>query len=231
MKKTLILGVLFTLLFCCNDQNKQEREYYFENQTSFFDLRNSDWTKNVWVRKPENLKMIHESFKKIGYSKLNKLIFKSEKEFLVQNIYIKRNFWELIDSLQLTYNKPETQSKYYFEFWKRRKLEDNDSIVFEIIKELNSTRLNDSELKYEPQFVNDTLVELLKIEFDNNNLNSEKAEFDFYTLKNYGFNQSAYNLLYERSEYSEFDFEREKLKKELAKSKELKPAWLIDNTK
>src|SRR5690606_10008210 len=137
----------------------------------------------------------------------------------------------VMDSLQLTYNKPEIQTKYYAEFWNRRKAERNDSIVFEIIREFNSMKSNKKRLNYKNQFVNDTLVDLLKIEFDNDNLNPQKAKSDFYTLKNYGFHQSAYNLLYERAEYSELKLEREKLKKELTKSTEFKQAWLIDNEK
>jgi hypothetical protein len=75
------------------------------------------------------------------------------------------------------------------------------------------------------------MVDLLKIEFDNENLNSEKAKSDFDILKKYRFDQSAYNLLFERAEYSELDLNREKLKKELTKTKEFKQAWLIDNEK
>lgn len=68
-------------------------------------------------------------------------------------------------------------------------------------------------MNYENQFVNDRLVDLLQIEFDNDNLNSQKVELHFYTLKEYGLNQSAYNLLYERAEYSALELDREKLKK------------------
>ncbi len=175
--------------------------------------------------------MVHESFKKFGYDKLENLIFKSDNEFLIQGIYIKRNFENLIDSLEFTYNKPEIQTKYYDEFWNRRKAEKNDSIVYEIIREFNSIKKNEKQLNYENQFINDTLVDLLKIEFDNDNLNSKKAESNFYTLKKYGFNQSAYNLLYERTEYSKLDLDREKLKKELTKTTEFEQPWLIDNEK
>ena len=136
-----------------------------------------------------------------------------------------------MDSLQLTYNKPEIQTEYYAEFWNRRKVEKNDSIVFDIIREFNSIKSDKNRLNYENQFVNDTLVDLLKIEFSNDNLNSEKAKSDFYKLKNYGLHQSAYNLLYERAEYSERDLDREKLKLELNKTKEYKNAWLIDTEK
>jgi hypothetical protein len=71
----------------------------------------------------------------------------------------------------------------------------------------------------------------LKIEFNNDNLNSEKAKSDFYTLKKYGLHQSAYNLLYERAEYSEMDLDRQKLKQELTKITEYRNAWLIDTEK
>jgi len=230
MKRLLILNILILLLISCAEKEKKEREFYIENQTSFFDLRHSDWTENTWIRKPENLKMIHETFKKFGYEKLESMISKSENHFLFNGIYIKRNFENVIDSLQLTYNKPEIQTKYYAEFWNRRKMEKNDSVVYEIIREFNSMKLDKKRLNYE-KFVNDTLVELLKIEFDNDNLNSEKAKLDFYTLKKYGLHQSAYNLLYERTEYSKLELDRENLKKELETTTESTYPWLIDTEK
>ena len=110
--------------------------------------------------------MVHESFKKLGYDKLENLIYKSENLFIVNGIYIKRNFDDVLDSLQLTYKKPEIQTKYYAEFWNRRKMEKNDSIVYEIIQEFISIKSDKKRLNYENQFVNDTLVDLLKIEFD-----------------------------------------------------------------
>ncbi len=231
MNKLLTISLLIFLFLSCKNDKKSELEFYAENQTSFFDLRNGDWTKNSWIRKPENLKMVHESFKKFGYDKLENLIFKSENEFLIQGIYIKRNFENLMDSLELTYDKPEIQAKYYAEFWNRRKAEKNDSIVYEIIREFNSLKSDNKRLNFENQFVNDTLVDLLKIEFDNYNLNSEKLKSDFYTLKKYGLHQSAYNLLYERAEYSELELDREKLKRELKKTTEFEQPWLIDNEK
>ena len=78
MNKLLTLNILILLLISCVNKEKSETEFYAENQTSFFDLRNSDWTKNTWIRKPENLKMFHESFKKFGYEKLENLVSKSE---------------------------------------------------------------------------------------------------------------------------------------------------------
>ncbi|WJJ96579.1 hypothetical protein [Algibacter luteus] len=231
MNKLLTFSLIVFLFLSCKTDKKSELDFYAENKPSFFDLRNGDWTKNSWIRKPENLIMVHESFKKFGYDKLENLIFKSDKEFLIQGIYIKRNFKNLTDSLELTFNKPELQTKYYAEFWNRRKAEKNDSVVYEIIREFNTMKSDKKQRNYENRFVNDTLVDLLQIEFDNDNLNSKKAESNFYTLKRYGLNQSAYNLLYERAEYSELELDREKLKKELKKATEYTYPWLIDTEK
>jgi len=231
MNKLLVKLILTLFFFSCASNKKSELEFYVENQTSFFGLNRSDWVKNSWIRKPKNLKIVHESFKKFGYDKLENLIFKNDNEFIIHNIYIKRNFENIMDSLLITYNKPEIQTKYYSEFWNRRKVEKNDSIVYEIIHEFNSIKSDKKRLNYENKFVNDTLVDLLKIEFDNDNLNAEKAQSDFYTLKKYGLHQSAYNLLYERAEYSDLKLDREKLKKELTKTTEFTYPWLIDTEK
>ncbi|MBI6115117.1 hypothetical protein [Salegentibacter maritimus] len=231
MNKLLTILLPIFLFLSCKKDKQSELQFYSENQTSFFSLRNGDWTKNSWIRKPENLKMVHESFKKIGYSKLENLILKYENEFLIQDIYIKRNFEDLIDSLELTYDMPEIQGEYYAEFWNRRRAENNDSIVYEIIQEINSMKSDKNQLNYENHFVNDTLVDLLKIEVNRDNLDLKKAESDFYTLVKYGLNQSGYNLLYERSEYSKFELDREELKMKLTKAAEFKEPWLIDNEK
>lgn len=231
MKKLLTLNFLALLLISCHNQDRSESVHYIETQPSFFDLRNSDWTKNSWIRKPENLKIVHESFKKFGYNKLENLIFKGDNEFLIQGIYIKRNFENVMDSLELTYNNPEIQNKYYSEFWNRRRMEKNDSAVYQIISEFNSAKSDREILDYNNQYVNDTLVDLLKIEFATDTLNSEKAISNFYILKKYGLHQSAYNLLYERAEYSDLNLNREDLEGELNKSGINHQAWLVDNSK
>ena len=213
MNKLLTLNILILLLISCANKEKKGLVFYIEKQTSFLGLTHSDWTKNTWIRKPENLKTIHESFKKFGYEKLEKRIFKSDNEFLIHGIYIKRNFEIVMDSLQLAYNNPKAKSKYYSEFWNRRKAEKNDSIVYEIIREFNSIKGNLKQLTHENEFVNDTLVDLLKVEFDYSSLSSKDIETQFYILKNYGFHQSAYNLLYERPENFKVLLNRDKLKK------------------
>tara|TARA_R110001583_G_scaffold194998_1_gene368393 strand:+ start:790 stop:1485 length:696 start_codon:yes stop_codon:yes gene_type:complete len=231
MKKLLIINILILSLISCSEKQKKETEYYIENKTSFFDLRNSDWTKNEWIRKPENLKTIHETFKKFGYEKLEKLINKYDNEFLIQGIYVKRNFDNLLDSLELSYNNLNTENKYYVEFWERRKKEKNDSIVYEIIREIKYQKENNENLICDNRFVNDTLFDLLKIEFYDKDLSNYLAVKHFEKLENYGFHQSAYNLLYERYEYYELKLDRDKMKSKLTKSSKFINPWFQDDTK
>ena len=77
MNKLLTLNILILLLVSCVSKEKKEVEFYVETQTSFFGLNHSDWTKSEWIRKPKNLKMIHETFKKFGYEKLENGIYES----------------------------------------------------------------------------------------------------------------------------------------------------------
>jgi hypothetical protein len=228
----LISFVLALSLISCVKKENKEPDIYIEKQISFFDLRHSDWTKNQWIRKPKNLKIIHETFKKYGYDKLKSLISMNESEFLIEGVYIKQNFEVLMDSLELTYKKPETKSEYYAKFWNRRKAEYNDSIVYEIIRELNTVRKNKKALIYEDRFVNDTLFDLLKIEFDRNgSLSPIVIERNFNTLKKYQLHQSAYTLLFERPENYKALLERDKLKKGLIKAKKYTHPWLMDTQK
>lgn len=218
------------MFFSCSTENKNKPILsYKETQTSFFDLAHGDWISNNWIRKPENLKMLNETFKKFGYLDLLQNCYLDSSEFLIIDIYIKKNFWELIDSLEITYKQDTIASKYYREFWQRRKNEKNDSIVFVIVRDINADRY--SKLVCCPKFVNDTLFDLLEIQFQNENLTTEKAINNFEILKKYGFHQSAYNLLFERHEYYGLDWNKDSLKQTLDTTSVYKGAWINDNTK
>lgn len=218
------------MFFSCSTENKNKPILsYKETQTSFFDLAHGDWISNNWIRKPENLKMLNETFKKFGYLDLLQNCYLDSSEFLIRDIYIKKNFWELIDSLEITYKQDTIASKYYREFWQRRKNEKNDSIVFVIVRDINADRY--AKLVCCPKFVNDTLFDLLEIQLQNENLTTEKAINNFERLKKYGFHQSAYNLLFERHEYYGLDWNKDSLKHTLDTTSVYNGAWIDDNTK
>ncbi|WP_164891008.1 hypothetical protein, partial [Botryobacter ruber] len=236
MKETIIILVAFLVaLASCKDLSKEEYYSFTETHPSFFELRHGDWTKSSWIRKPANLLMVHETFKKVGYANII-TPYLSDNPLIIQEIYIKKNPYNLIDSLLLTYNNEQIDDKYYREFWARRKKENNDSIVFQIIKDIKfsyKTKFTSSVLRMQADsaLVNDTLYQLINIEYRNDDLTSQLALQDIELLKKLGFHQSAYNLLFENSRYSNIDWDRENLSKDLKKADNGLLAWFADDTK
>jgi hypothetical protein len=228
---TIIIFLLILLTSCKNDT--QRRTNYLETKTSFFELRNQNWLRNKWIRKSENLIAVHETFKKFGYKNLisENLIF--DNPMIIQDIYINRRATDLLDSLELTYEDKNIKTKYYREFWNRRKMEKNDIAAYKIIKEINSeiSGKDIPEKNIESKNVNDTLFNLINIEFKKQRLNEEIALKNFEYLRNIGMNQSAYNLLFERHEYENIKWNRDSLMKTLKTSTEFTPPWFDDNSK
>ena len=221
--------------------NHNEGEvYHVENKLSFFDPyeivyangKYQGYTYESWLRKPENIRMLHETFKKIGY---DKLIGKSE---LTANpnlmwAYINRPLDETIDSLIITYPLDTIESKYYREFWQRRIKEGNEEVVFEILLELEKTLLKDETIDYDPDLVNDTLYNLVIIDRLRTNPSTEQALKDFEYLKSIGMYGSAYNLLYENQTYENVRWKEQELVQDLKTDSEncCPRTWVKDNTK
>lgn len=230
-----ILTIGLLTLFCCSQNKKNLKENYVETQPSFFQLKHGKWTTNEWIRKPENLKMIHETFKKFGYVNLISESF-DDNPLILQDIYINNEPYNLIDSLIITFENKDLDVKYYREFWIRREKEKNDSVVYDILKDIQYTYhskvdLQDKSMKPNRELVNDTLLQLLRIEYTEQPLTTDLAVEHFEKLKNLGFHQSAYNLLFERTEYSEIDWNKEELKKKLKTSENYVYPWFEDNQK
>lgn len=235
MRRAFPVVFLVLLMTCSIRESHESSRSYIESSPAFSDLRHGDWLKNEWIRKPQNLLIIHETFKKLGYKKLIPDHLLSAHPFILRDIYINRSAAHLLDSLELTYNQTEIKEKYYREFWQRRKAEMNDSVVYIIIKEINMALKHKPLItQYSPekdaQLVNDTLLRLLQIEY-RDNLTSDIALQDFETLRQLGFHHSAYNLLYERYEYQEILWNRDSLEGTLTPSDFFSYAWFDDNTK
>jgi hypothetical protein len=236
MKTTFnILTGFLLLLTSCNNTTTDDRKNYIESDPSFFDLRNEDWLTNKWIRKPGNLLTIHETFKKVGYNNIIGNIL-SDYPFIVQEIYIKKKGYNLIDSLVLTYKERDKGTKYYKEFWARRESEKNDSAVFVILKEIKysyKTKMTSSilQLKADNSKLNDTLRTLLEIEYRNDTLTTDLALKDFANLRRLGFHQSAYNLLFENYKYQDIKWNKDSLVKTLKQTDKFIYPWFQDNTK
>jgi hypothetical protein len=237
MKTTLkILTGVFLLLISCNNSTTDDMKNYIETDPTFFELRNENWLTNKWIRKSENLLTIHETFKKVGYMKLITGSLLLDSPLIIQGIYINKQGSLLLDSLELTYNLPNIKDKYYREFWQRREAEKNDSVVYIIIKDINFAVKNKIgsrglSLKANPKLVNDTLANLLEIEFRTDSLTKQQAQQDFTTLKQLGFHQSAYNLLFKTYKYQDLQWNRDSLVKTLKQSDKFNCPWFQDDTK
>ncbi len=231
MIRLILILCGFLIFVSCQNGTKKEIEYFKEVKTSFFELRNGDLTENKWIRKPENLTMVHETLKKFNYMDLLKHFYHDSDLFILQGLYIKKDIVTWVDSLILTHEENEIESKYYREFWERRISENNDSVVFEVLKDMQKYKFSKVGPAYSEELVNDTLFELLTIEFEYDSISKPIAEQNFNKLVKYGFHESAYNLLFERNDYYDIDWDRKELKKKLKKTDKYQDAWLIDNTK
>jgi hypothetical protein len=231
-----ILTGLYLLLTCCDHATTEIRKNYVESKPTFFELRNGDWLTNKWIRKPENLLTIHETFKKIGYMKIIPKNLIVDNPLIIQDIYINKQGGHLLDSLEITYKQADIKNNYYREFWQRRKVEKNDRAVYTIIKDINyaiknKTGAAEHSLTANPKILNDTLVDILGIEFQTDTLTEQLAKQNFETLKRLGFHQSAYNLLYETYEYQDLKWDRDRLVKTLKEADQYTSPWFQDQTK
>ncbi len=219
----------------CNNATTDDKKNYVESQPTFFELRNGNWLTNQWIRKPENFLAIHETFKKVGYNNLLGSIL-SDNPVIVQDIYINKKGYDLVDSLVLTYKQREKGTKYFQEFWARRENERNDSAVFVILSDIQysfKTKFTSNvlQLQADNSKLNDTLKTLLQIEYRNDTLTTDVALKDFATLRQLGFHQSAYNLLFERYKYQDIKWNRDSLVNTLQPTNTFIFPWFQDDTK
>ncbi len=233
--------ILFVSLSCSTTGRvEEESTSYIEQTFSFFDPNEPMWLNgknqgniyNSWLRKPENIKMLHETFKKIGY---RKLLTKDERfsTIVKHGISIRKPMNDLIDSLLITYELDTINSKYYREFWQRRIKEGNNELVYEILGEVASELYEDHIIQPNENLVNDTLYHLIMIRDFEVVLTQDIALTNFNYLKKIGMHKSAYNLLYERYRYYDIKWDREELLNELIKDSVncCLSAWIEDDTK
>jgi hypothetical protein len=207
---------------------------YVESKQSFYDPSDPDYTLNTWIRDPKNIKVAHETLKDFGYRNLYTEfeLYDSPCEIFGLYKYVLKPCNILVDSLILTYDINEQASKYFKEFWNRRIKEGNDSIVHEVLKEIQVELYKKEEIEVGGYYVNDTIKTLLRI-YLQTPTSDEQALSDFKFLKSIGLSQSAHNLLYEWTPYETVKWDKELLDKELAKASKmtLQTPVIPDNSK
>ena len=243
MHRSILTFIIIIAVSCVPIKESDEispSRYYIENQLSFFDPyetiyvdgKYQGYTYDVWIRQPHNLKMIHETFKKIGYNNLISEYHLFENPCLLWG-YVNRPLNQIIDSLVITYPFDTISTEYYREFWQRRKEEKNDRVVFEILQEVSEALVQKKSVEYDETMVNDTLYNLVLIDQVQIKPNETQAKINFEYLKNIGMHGSAYNLLYERYDYQDVNWNKDILVKQLrTDSLPCCPrTWIIDDTK
>ena len=231
----ILLGLIIGLvLYSCGVSNNDKHEdfhCYFEKKLSFYDPSSSQWSDSNfyytdWIRKPKNIRFVHENFKRIGYQKI------IDYGYFWEWNSDHRSIRQRIDSLILTFEFDSIASEYYREFWQRREYEQNSKIVFEVLTDIQII-LDNEHLDYDTDFINDTLVNLFQIHFVEDSLDLKLAQNNFDYLVSIGFHQSAYNLLFERYSYYDIAWNREDLLKKLiidSTCSAYQP-WIQDDTK
>ena len=244
MKKSYSILFLSLLSFySCSFFSKKEddvKNHFSDNQLSFFNPceiiyaegKLQGYTYEKWLRNPSNLIVVHETLKKVGYEKLFSDIDLKSNPTLIWG-YVSRPLDTLIDSLIITYQQEPIKSKYYREFWQRRKKEKNSTIVFEILQEISKIIIQKESIKYNQSLVNDTLYNLVNIEYLRKNPSKKQAVSDFKYLKSIGMHGSAYNLLFEKYNYYNVKWNKHNLVNELTKDslRRCYNTWVVDDTK
>lgn len=195
--KNILKTLMILLVFSCTNQSEEELEFYpsfQEKELSFLHLKHGfpiDTT-TTWIRKSENILMLHETFKKFGYDiLLTECNWKDEPTLAVG--YINNSIYNLIDSLETTYQDYKNAPKYYKEFWERRENEKNNEAVYKVISEVKNIVIDKKTVPQEVSMINDTLVQLLSIEFKEEPITNEDANQALEYLIQIGLHQSAYN--------------------------------------
>lgn len=178
------------------------------------------------LRNDKTLKVINATIKSIGYSK-----FITKDEYFTDRYAIRGQYFvnfnlgyslsDINDSLIFYYQKDKAPT-YYSEFWARRKSENISETLFEILREIQDHYAG-NEIGDEPDFINDTLKDILT--FDLKIQNESKAKLknvilDYYEyLNQVDLSLSAYNLIFIDSISQNRGLDKEKIYSELKVNK------------
>ena len=157
-----------------------------------------------WLRQEHNLSQTFNTLKKIGLKR-----FISETEFnrpLFNDAYWNYD-WEglslndVVKRMIYAYDERTDTSDYFQKFWSRRRAENNDSIVFEILKEIDVLYNQDTHHVIVETIMDTQMYQLIRYNVELNESDSSTRPFFakqyFNYLKASGLDHSAYNLIYE----------------------------------
>ena len=155
-----------------------------------------------WLRNPQNLAIVFNTAKIIGFEKLmskKKYFSPVAAEFLAGEWEGKSLNQIVKDFLQSDTSISVSGGKYYNEFWARRMHEGNSKEVYTILKEVDAF-YNGLPAAAPASPGNDTLQRLLEYDYKLKSADSadlRPAVYDYFNyLKQIGLQHSAYDLVY-----------------------------------
>jgi hypothetical protein len=204
---------------------------YIERGEPIFAQRHLPLAKNEWVRDAENLRVLHETLKFVGYRRLaERFAFEFDDQLVTAQFYSRRSGRAILEDLFACEMRNEC-GDYARGFFARRARDDTLAVSRAIIREVGRILLLGEAVPVRERYVHPVLAELLRIEFPKRPPDAETARGQIRFLLRHGFHQSAYNLLYERGEFIELDLDRATLAAEFERTAESLPAWFEDDSK
>jgi hypothetical protein len=164
---------------------------------SFDSIEKKDYS---WLRKSNNLEVAFNAFSSVGLDKFisKDKYFKKNKNWCCKTEWENKSLNEIISG----FIKSDTTSNaqdYYSKFWKRRKLENNLKVTYEILIQIDKFY---NESKNEMIFKNTDSVLTNLLDYDMKLIHSDSTKlktniFNYFEyLKSVGLNYSAYKIIY-----------------------------------
>jgi len=171
-----------------------------------------------WLRNSDNLLSTFNVIKKIGIKR-----FISDNEYrtsLEENNYDGFD-WKglslnkIVTKMIVSYNFEKDTSSYYYKFWNRRKKENNDVAVFNILNQVDQLYNQNVNPKINEKSINKELYHLLNYNIifnEKDSLEVKKVSLDYFNyLKKIGLEHSAYNLIFELEKIKNINVNRDSI--------------------
>lgn len=165
------------------------------------------YSKNNWIRKPNNLNLVYGCIKGIGIDK-----FISHEEFnqpmftdhWAESCWEVKSLNEISKNLITSYTDTTGFDNYYIEFWSRRRHENNAEDVLKVLKDINEYYNNVDTNEIIKWTSDTTLKSILEYEIalkeaDSTEIKSTNIAYANY-LRSIGLHSSANNLIHYANE-------------------------------
>lgn len=228
---SIIIGILI-LSSCGNSNERKVIPKFKENELSFLHLRFGYDKSNKWIKNSDNILMLHETLKKIGY--INLINNDEWEEDCSWWLDVKKSPKHLIDSLEITFENYQEAPKYYREFWQRRFNERNDEMVYKVVSEIKQILIANERIEFHSKLVNDTLFNLMNFEHPERELSDKESNELLNYLIEIELHESAYNLVSgENGRFTNTKWEKEETEilNLLKESEANQRPWFADDTK